>query len=81
MFYVYILLCSDERSYIGSCFNLKERFKLHQKGKVEATKRRLPIKLISYFAFSNKYTMYNFEKYLKTGSGRGFIKKHNLISV
>jgi len=35
----------------------------------------LPIILIGYFAFKNKYKAYNFEKYLKTGSGRAFLKK------
>lgn len=79
MFYVYILLCVDKRSYIGCCFDLKERFKLHSKGKVEATKKRLPVEIVSYFAFSNKYSAFNFEKYLKSGSGRAFIKKHRLI--
>jgi len=74
MFYVYVLLSGDNRSYIGCCFDLKEWFKLHQKGKVDATKSRLPVKLATYFAFSDKYTAFNFEKYLKSGSDRGFIK-------
>jgi putative endonuclease len=37
-----------------------------------------PIKLISYFAFSDKYIAFEFEKYLKSGSGRAFLKKHVL---
>jgi putative endonuclease len=32
--------------------------------------------LLCYTAFSNKYTAYFFEKYLKSGSGRAFAKKH-----
>ena len=72
-------MCVDKRSYIGCCFDLKERFKLHLKGKAEATRNRLPVKLVSYFAFSNKCTAFNFEKYLKSGSGRAFMKKHCLI--
>jgi len=79
--YVYILKCNDERSYIGCTDNLKDRIDRHQKGQVSATKDRLPIKLISYFAFSNIYTAFNFEKYLKSGSGRAFIKKHSIIGV
>lgn len=27
-------------------------------------------------AFKDKYLAFNFEKYLKSGSGRAFIKKH-----
>lgn len=81
MYYVYILLCNDKRTYVGSCFDLRERLNLHSNGKVSATKNRLPIKLFSYFAFSDKYTMYKFEKYLKSGSGRSFIKKHFLQRI
>jgi len=76
--YVYILICSNSRPYVGCTDNLKGRIGRHSKGYVPATKPLLPIKLISYFAFSNKYTAFNFEKYLKSGSGRAFIKKHKL---
>lgn len=79
MFYVYILLGSDKSTYIGCTNNLKDRIKRHSNGEVKATINKLPIILLSYFAFSNKYTAYNFEKYLKSGSGRAFISKHKLI--
>lgn len=75
MFYVYLLQCKDG-PYIGCTSNLKERIHHHQKGQVPATTKRLPIKLIFYLALSNKYIAFNFEKYLKTGSGRAFINKH-----
>jgi len=81
MFYVYVLLCSDNKTYIGCTDDLKSRKRRHDKGQIPATKNRLPIKLISYFAFSNKYTAFDFEKYLKSGSGRAFIKKHKLAQV
>lgn len=79
MHYVYIIICSDGKPYTGCTDDLKDRITRHNKGQVPATKDRLPIKLISYFAFSNKYTAFNFEKYLKSGSGRAFMKKHNLV--
>lgn len=78
-YYVYILWCGDGKPYIGCTDNLKDRIVRHQKGQVTATKDRLPVKLITYFAFSNKYAAFNFEKYLKSGSGRAFIKKHKII--
>lgn len=78
MWYVYILKCNDERFYIGCTDDLKDRIKRHQSGYIPATKDRLPVRLISYIAFSNKYTAFNFEKYLKSGSGRAFLKKHKL---
>jgi len=81
MYYVYILSCSDGKPYTGCTEDLKDRIVRHQKGNVPATKGRLPIELISYFAFSSKYTAFNFEKYLKSGSGRAFLKKHNMIDI
>jgi len=80
MYYVYILLCSDDKLYTGCTDDLKARLTRHQKGNVPATKTRLPVKLISYFAFKNKYDAFNFEKYLKSGSGRAFLKKHKFIT-
>lgn len=81
MYYVYILLCSDDKPYTGCSYDLKDRINRHTKGQVPATKDRLPVKLIAYFAFSSKYTAFNFEKYLKSGSGRAFIKKHGLFEI
>lgn len=46
------------------------------KDHVKATQKRTLIKLHCYFAFKNKYTAYNSERYLKSGSGRVFCKKH-----
>lgn len=78
MHYVYLLICFDNKTYIGCTNKLKDRIDRHNKGYVTATKDRLPIRLIAYFAFENKFTAFNFEKYLKSGSGRAFIKKHKL---
>jgi len=79
MYYVYILSCEDNKTYPGCCYNLEERIERHEKGYVAVTKDRLPVKLIAYFAFSNKYTAFNFEKYLKSGSDRAFMKMHSFI--
>ena len=76
MYYVYILKCSDNKLYTGCTDNLKERVGRHEKGCVPATKERRPLELEIYFAFKNKYKSFNFEKYLKSGSGRAFLKKH-----
>lgn len=75
MYYVYVLKCKDGY-YTGCTLDLKERMKRHEKGFVPATARRRPLKLEAYFAFVDKYVAYEFEKYLKTGSGRAFLKKH-----
>ncbi len=75
MFYVYILKCKDG-FYVGCTSDLKDRIPRHHKGHIPATAKRLPLKLIAYFAFLDKYTAFGFEKYLKSGSGRAFLKKH-----
>jgi len=76
MWYVYILECKDLRPYVGCTNDLKDRIERHKKGHVPATKGRLPVTLKTYIAFNNKYKAFEFEKYLKSGSGRAFIKRH-----
>lgn len=73
--YVYILLCIDSTYYTGCTSNLEERMIRHNKKEVSYTKTRLPFKLITYITFSDKYKAYNFEKYLKSGSGKAFMFK------
>jgi len=75
MYYVYSLKCKDS-FYIGCTDDIEERVERHRKGHVPATKNRLPIDLEFYIAISNKYKAFEFKRYLKTGSGRAFIKKH-----
>jgi predicted GIY-YIG superfamily endonuclease len=75
MYYVYSLKCKDGY-YLGYTADLKERLAWHQKGHVPATARRLPVSLDFYFACKDKYQAFEFEKYLKSGSGRAFIKRH-----
>jgi len=78
MYFVYILELSNKKTYIGCTKDIKERLDRHKNGKVLSTKNNLPIKLIYLSILKNKYLAYNFEKYLKSGSGRAFTKKHLL---
>jgi predicted GIY-YIG superfamily endonuclease len=78
MYYVYILRCHDDSPYTGCTEDLKERLQRHNRGNVPATKFRLPVELIFYCAFKDKYRAFEFEKYLKAGSGRGFMSKRFL---
>ena len=75
MWYVYQLKCADGKYYTGFSDRVHERFKEHELGEVSFTKSRLPVELVSYFAFKDKQLAYNFERYLKTGSGIAFAKK------
>jgi putative endonuclease len=75
---VYILLCYDKTYYVGCTSNFDERFKRHQKGYVKYTKSRLPLKVHLKIIFYDKYKAFEFEKHLKPGSGRAFMKRHLL---
>lgn len=75
MYYVYSLKCK-EGFYVGCTDDLKSRLLRHKKGFVPATKNRRPLELDFYFAIVDKYKAFEFEKYLKSGSGRAFVKKH-----
>ncbi|MGR6088638.1 MAG: GIY-YIG nuclease family protein [Arcticibacter sp.] len=75
-FYVYTLKCNDSTWYTGCTRDLNQRFKRHQDGRVKSTSKRLPVEIVSCTVFKDKYKAFYFEKYLKTGSGRAFLKKH-----
>ncbi|NOX46065.1 MAG: GIY-YIG nuclease family protein [Chlorobi bacterium] len=76
MFYcVYILQCNDLSYYTGCTENLTKRLAAHNKGLVKSTKDKLPVKIITYTAFTDKSKAFRFEKYLKSGSGRAFAQK------
>ena len=76
MYYTYILKeINKNHFYIGSTKNLKRRFKEHYKNFNVSTRGR-KWELYCYFAFKKEIICRNFEKYLKSGSGRSFSKKH-----
>lgn len=75
MHYVYVLRSGkDNMNYVGYSKNLKLRFEEHQKGRVESTKNRRPLKLIYYEVCLNQQDATHREKYLKTYHGKMFIK-------
>lgn len=80
MFYVYVLKCTlkntnDSDFYIGFTGDLKERLNDHKSGSVETTRKFDKIELIYYEASLNKTDAMHREKQLKTGFGRGYIKR------
>ncbi len=75
MYHVYSLKCKNG-FYVGCTDNIEDRLERHQKGQVPATADRLPIKLEFYFTIEDKYRAFEFEKYLKSGSGRAFLNNH-----
>ena len=72
---VYILLCSNGKYYTGYTANINARLLAHDKGEVSFTRDKLPVKLVHLSLFSDKQKAYDFERYLKTGSGGAFRNK------
>lgn len=70
MFMSYVLICGDNQFYIGSTDNLQERTKRHKTGQVEATKNRLPVELIFFEGYRNKYDAIRREDYSKSTKGK-----------
>ena len=81
MHYTYILLSSKSHIfYFGSTNDLRARFKSHNAGSVPSTKPHTRWKLVWDGGFDTEKEARDFERYLKTGSGRAFAYKR-LISV
>lgn len=76
--FVYIARCANNSLYVGCTKNLENRLKAHNAGKVKSTSYRYPLSVITYLVFNEKYKAFLFEKYLKTGSGRAFLRKRLL---
>ena len=75
MWIVYILKCNDGTYYTGCTSDIINRLNRHNNGQVKYTSRRLPVDLIVTINFNDKYKAYNFESYLKSGSGKAFMNK------
>ena len=78
MLTVYILqsIIKPDRYYIGITDNLAERLEEHNTGECFHTSKFQPWNIILSINFSDPAKAKAFEKYLKSGSGRAFTKKH-----
>jgi len=77
MKYVYILnnIAFPDRHYTGVTDDLKMRLTRHNAKEVPHTSKYAPWRLKTYVAFSDEKQAFEFEKYLKSASGRAFAKK------
>ncbi|OGG79346.1 hypothetical protein A3J11_00330 [Candidatus Kaiserbacteria bacterium RIFCSPLOWO2_02_FULL_55_12] len=77
MYYVYVLQNAENKGwYIGYSANLKQRVERHNKGDgARTTSRKKDWKLIYYEAYLDKRDAKGRERFLKSGSGRRFLKK------
>ena len=77
MKYVYLIRSTShpKQSYIGTTSDLKKRLAIHNSGGSVYTSKFKPWQLVTYAGFSDASKALEFERYLKTGSGRAFAKK------
>lgn len=82
MYYVYLLQSQSHpaQQYIGLTRDLRRRLAQHNNATSPHTKKFCPWELLVYCAFKSEATASAFEKYLKSGSGRAFVKRHFRVS-
>jgi putative endonuclease len=80
MYHVYIITSRPNagRYYIGFSSRPTERLQEHNDGKNPSTASFGPWSLAAIISFPTKQKALVFERYLKTGSGRAFVRRHLL---
>lgn len=78
MWTVYVLKCADGKYYVGCSGSFSNRMRAHRNGEVHFTKTRLPFEIVITINFYDRLKAFQFEKYLKSGSGRAFAQKRFL---
>jgi predicted GIY-YIG superfamily endonuclease len=78
MYYVYLLRSKThpDQTYIGSTHDLRKRLTEHNAGKSIHTNKFKPWNLMAYIALPEQHLAEELERYLKSGTGRAFAKRH-----
>jgi putative endonuclease len=75
---VYVLVSDSNpsRHYVGVTSDVPRRLAVHNSGGSRHTANDRPWRLIVSLEFARERSALNFERYLKSGSGRAFAKRH-----
>lgn len=78
MKYVYVIKSESnpDRYYTGLTSNPEKRLQEHNNGQSIHTNKYRPWKIMNIISFTDPDKAFAFERYLKSGSGRAFTKKH-----
>lgn len=81
MYYVYLIQAVHfpEIRYVGYTLDVQKRFKVHNSGGSIHTAKYKPWRLVMYMTFLDELKAKEFEKYLKTQSGRAFANKRLFV--
>ncbi len=76
--FVYILksLAKPETYYVGLTSDVRRRLETHNKGLSAYTSEHRPWRTLVVIEFDEQAPALEFERYLKTGSGREFARRH-----
>jgi putative endonuclease len=76
--FVYILRSDSKpsRHYVGRTTNVHQRLEWHNTGPCGYTIHHRPWSVVVSLEFPNESAAAQFERYLKSGSGRAFAKRH-----
>jgi predicted GIY-YIG superfamily endonuclease len=76
--FVYMLRSDRDatKHYVGVTSNVCERLHQHNAGLNTHTARNCPWRVIVAIEFRTEESALRFERYLKSGSGRAFAKRH-----
>jgi len=76
--FVYVLTDEHGRSYVGVTSNVEQRVETHNRGASAHTARYRPWGLAVAIELRSEELALRFERYLKSGSGRAFARRHFL---
>ena len=68
-------MAHPEKYYVGFTVDLKRRLLDHNSESQIYSKRYAPWRVVTYTVFTDRETAAEFEKYLKSASGRAFARK------
>lgn len=75
-YYAYVILCNDGSLYKGHTNNIERRYQEHCLGfGAKHTKLHKPVKILYCEELSSLEEAVKREKYLKSGSGREFLRR------
>jgi putative endonuclease len=76
--FVYILRSDSDpsRHYVGRTASVADRLERHNAGPCGHTRQNRPWSIVVSLEFPNESAAARFERYLKSGSGRAFAKRH-----
>jgi len=76
--FVYLLRSESDRSrhYVGRTADVEDRLRWHNEGPCGYTIANRPWRPVVVLEFPNESDATRFERYLKSGSGRAFAKRH-----